>query len=58
MIGYVMVGTNDLAQESRFHELVLKPLALIRFNSNPDHVAYALHTVPEAIEFCVTLLFD
>ena len=58
MIGYVMVGTNDLAQESRFHELVLKPLALIRFNSNPDYVAYALHTVPEAIEFCVTLPFD
>ena len=58
MIGYVMVGTNDLAQESRFHELVLKPLALIRFNSNPDYVTYALHTVLKAIEFYVTQPFD
>ena len=58
MIGYVMVRTNDLARATLFYDVVLKPLDLIRFEDNPDYLAYAPRAAPDAIEFYVTRPFD
>ena len=58
MIGYVMVGTNDLERASRFYEALLEPLALVRVESDPDYVAYAPKVAPDAIEFYVNRRFD
>ena len=45
MIGYVMVGTNDLERASRFYDALLEPLALVRVESDPDYVCL-LYTSP------------
>jgi catechol 2,3-dioxygenase-like lactoylglutathione lyase family enzyme len=58
MIGYVMVGTNDLERASRFYDALLASLALVRVESDPDYVAYAPQAAPDAIEFYVTRPFD
>ena len=58
MIGYVMVGTNDLERASRFYDAFLESLALVRVESDPDYVAYAPQAAPDAIEFYVTRPFD
>ena len=58
MIGYVMVGPNDLARATLFYDAVRELLNLIRVKDNPDYVAYAPRTALEAIEFYVTKPFD
>ena len=58
MIGYVMVGTNDLERAGRFYDALLEPLALVRVESDPVYLAYAPQAAPDAIEFYVTLPFD
>ena len=58
MIGYVMVGANDLARATLFYDAVLELLNLIRVEDNPDYVAHAPRTAPDAIEFYVTKPFD
>ena len=58
MIGYVMMGTNDLTRATLFYDAVLEPLDLIRVEDNIDYVAYAPHAAPDAIEFYATRPFD
>jgi predicted lactoylglutathione lyase len=58
MIGYVMVGTNDLQHAAEFYEKIFAPLDLIQVESNDDYVAYAPDQAPAEIEFYVTKPFD
>ncbi len=53
MIGYVMVGTNNLSASVSFYDKVLEPLGLIRVYIQKDMAAYASKARQEAIEFYV-----
>ena len=56
MIGYVMIGTNDLDQAARFYDVLLDPLGLVQVARVETYAAYA----PKAakIEFYITTPFD
>ena len=41
MIGYVMVGTNNLSASVAFYDRVLEPLGLVRVDTQEDMAAYA-----------------
>lgn len=58
MIGYVMVGTNNLDRATAFYDALLAPLGLVRTDRVPEYAAYAPATTREAIEFYVTTPFD
>ena len=58
MIGYVMVGSNDLDRSAAFYDAILAPLGLTQVCRTESYVAYAPETDPEAIEFYVTLPYD
>lgn len=58
MIGYAMVGTNDLPRSSDYYDAILTPLGLVRVESNDSYVAYAPKSAPSEIEFYVTKPFD
>ena len=58
MIGYVVVGANDLARTTLFYDAVLEPLNLIRVEDNPNYVADGPRTARDAIESYVTRPFD
>ena len=53
MIGYVMIGTNDLDQGARFYDVLLAPLGLVQVARVETYAAYA----PKAAKD-VTLLFS
>ena len=54
MIGYVMVGTNDLNKSITFYDSLLDLLNLKRVDTSDDYAAYASKENPENIEFYVT----
>lgn len=58
MIGYVMVGTDDLDRATAFYDALLAPLGLARVDRVPEYAAYAPNTAREAIEFYLTKPFD
>ena len=58
MIGYVMVGTNDLEKAIIFYDGVLKELNLKRVETDPEYAAYAPMDKPTEIEFYVTKPFN
>ena len=58
MIGYVMVGSNNLSQSAAFYDAILAPLGLIQVSRTESYVAYAPETDCDAIEFYVTLPYD
>lgn len=58
MIGYVMVGTNDLDQGVRFYDVLLAPLGLIKVVRVEACAAYAPKAAKDASEFYVTMPFD
>lgn len=58
MIGYVMVGTNDLDRAAEFYDAVLAPLGLVRVERVETYAAYAPEAATEEIEFYVTAPFD
>lgn len=58
MIGYVMVGTNDLDRAPAFYDAILAPLGLVRVERVNTYAAYAPETATGAIEFYVTTSFD
>ena len=58
MIGYVMVGTNDLNKAISFYDEILKSLNIKRVETNSDYAAYAPIEKPAEIEFYVTKPFD
>jgi len=58
MIGYVMVGTNDLDKAISFYDEVLKSLNLKRVEKDSEYAAYAPIEKPTKIEFYVTKPFN
>ena len=54
MIGYVMVGTNDLNKSITYYDALLDLLDLKRVDTSDDYAAYAPKNNPENIEFYVT----
>ena len=58
MIGYVMVGTNDLNRATRFYDATLAPLGLVQVKRVETFTAYAPEAAKDAIEFYVTTPFD
>lgn len=53
-----MVGTNNLPNSITFYDIVLKPLGLIRVDTQDDMVAYAPISSPAEIEFYVCKPFN
>lgn len=58
MIGYVMVGTNDLDRAAEFYDAILAPLGLVRVERAETYAAYAPEDGKEAVEFYVTTPYD
>ena len=58
MIGYVMIGTNDLDQGARFYDVLLAPLGLVQVARVETYAAYAPKASKDAIEFYITTPFD
>ena len=58
MIGYVMIGTNDLDQSARFYDVILAPLGLVQVARVETYAAYAPKASKDAIEFYITTPFD
>ena len=54
MIGYVMVGTSDLARSAAYYDAVLAPLGLTRVENDAEYVGFAPVTAKDQIEFYVT----
>jgi catechol 2,3-dioxygenase-like lactoylglutathione lyase family enzyme len=58
MIGYVMIGTNDLDQGARFYDVLLAPLGLVQVARVETYAAYAPKAAKDAIEIYITTPFD
>ena len=58
MIGYVMVGTNNLDKAISFYDEILKSINIKRVETDPEYAAYAPIEKPTVIEFYVTKPFD
>ena len=54
MIGFIMVGTNDLDKATNFYDVLLETINLRRSITNREYVGYAQKEKPENIEFYVT----
>ena len=54
MIGFVMIGTNDLQKAVEFYDVLLETINLKRVVTNEKYVGYSSKKKPEEIEFYVT----
>jgi catechol 2,3-dioxygenase-like lactoylglutathione lyase family enzyme len=54
MIGYVMVGTNNLDKSILFYDSLLELLNLKRVDTSEEYAGYASKNKPDNIEFYVT----
>ena len=54
MIGFVMVGTNDLNKAIKFYDILLETIDLKRVITNEKYIGYSSKEKPEDIEFYVT----
>ena len=54
MIGFVMVGTNDLDRAIRFYDVLLEVIDLKKSVINEKYVGYSSKESPEDVEFYVT----
>ena len=54
MIGFVMFGSNNLEESSKFYDIILDPLEIIRVASKDKYIGYALKNNPEKIQFFLT----
>ena len=55
MIGYVMVGTNNLDNSIKFYDELLKVIGLTRVDKDEVCAGYASKDSPGTIEFYITL---
>lgn len=56
MIGYVMVGTNDITKAAAFYDALLGELGASRFMETDTFIAWS--AAPSAPAVCVTKPFD
>ena len=54
MIGFVMVGTNNLDKAVNFYDILLDAIELKRVVTNEKYAGYASKEKPEQVEFYVT----
>ena len=54
MIGFVMVGTNNLDKSINFYDTLLNTIKLQRVVTNEKYAGYALIKKPDEVEFYVT----
>ena len=54
MIGFTMIGSNDLRASSNFYDSILFPLGIIKVLSTERYIGYAKKNNPEKIELYVT----
>ena len=54
MIGFVMVGTNDLNKAINFYDILFETIDLKRTVTNKKYAGYSSKEKPEDIEFYVT----
>ena len=54
MIGFVMIGTNNLESSSKFYDIILKPLGLVKSINTERYIGYASEKKPDFIEFYIT----
>ena len=54
MIGFVMVGTNNLDKAINFYDKLLNTIDLQRVVTNEKYAGYALKDKPDEVEFYVT----
>ena len=54
MIGFVMIGTNDLAKSSNFYDVVLAELDIVKVCISKRYVGYAKKISLKKIEFFIT----
>jgi catechol 2,3-dioxygenase-like lactoylglutathione lyase family enzyme len=53
MIGFVMVGTNNLDKAINFYDTLLNTIELQRVVTNEKYAGYALKNKPDEVEFYV-----
>ena len=58
MIGFIMIGTNDLQASSKFYDKVLVPLGLCKVETNERYIGYAQKNNLKEIEFYITKPFN
>ena len=54
MIGYVMVGTNNLDKAKKFYDTLLNTIELQRVVTNAKYAGYASKNKTDEVEFYVT----
>ena len=54
MIGFVMIGTNNLEESSKFYDAILAPLKVIKVDSGERSIGYANTDNPETIKLYIT----
>ena len=54
MIGFVMVGTNNLYKATKFYDTLLNTIELQRVVTNEKYAGYASKEKPDEVEFYVT----
>jgi predicted lactoylglutathione lyase len=54
MIGFVMVGTNNLGKATKFYDTLLNTIELQRVVTNEKYAGYASKEKPDEVEFYVT----
>ena len=54
MIGFVMIGTNDLNKAIKFYDILLESIDLKRVITNEKYAGYSSKKNPKEIEFYVT----
>ena len=54
MIGFVMVGTNNLDKATNFYDILLDAIELKRVVSNEKYIGYASKEKLDEVEFYVT----
>ncbi len=55
MIGFIMVGTNNLDKAVNFYDILLDEIELKRVVTNEKYAGYASKEKPEQVEFYVTI---
>ena len=53
VIGFVMVGTNDLEKSSKFYDLILAHLGMIRVTITERYIGYGLNE-DDGVKFYIT----
>ena len=54
MIGFVMVGTNNLDKATKFYDTLLNTIDLQRVVTNEKYIGYAIKEKSDDVEFYVT----